>query len=73
MTKDTHKGNGIEPLAGGKYQTNIVEFPLVIQMERILREATRIEILFPIGCESPLPPPNPPPTTYRPRSQEKKA
>ena len=23
-----------------KYQTNIVEFPLVIQMERILREAT---------------------------------
>ena len=43
MKKDTHKGNGIEQLAGEKYQTNIVEFPLVIQMERILREATRIE------------------------------
>ena len=39
---DTHKENGKEQLVGEKYQTNIVEFPLVIQMERILREATRI-------------------------------
>ena len=43
MTKDTHNENGIERLVGEKYQTNIVEFPLVIQMEKILREATRIE------------------------------
>ena len=40
---DTHKENGKEQLVGEKYQTNIVEFPLMIQMERILREATRIE------------------------------
>ena len=43
MTKDIHKGNGIGQSAGGKYQTNIIEFPLVIQMERIVREAYRIE------------------------------
>ena len=40
---DIHKENGTEQLVGEKYQTNIIEFPLVIQMERILREATRLE------------------------------
>ena len=36
---DTHKENGSQNKAvGEKCQTNIVEFPLVIQMERILRE-----------------------------------
>ena len=43
MTKGTRKENGIEQSAGGKYQTNIIEFPLIIQMERIVREAYRIE------------------------------
>ena len=40
---DIHKENGKEQLVGEKYQTNIIEFPLVIQMERIVREAYRIE------------------------------
>ena len=40
---DIHKENGIEQLVGEKYQTNIVGFPLVIQMEKILREAKRVE------------------------------
>ena len=43
MTKGTRKENGIGQSDGGKYQTNIIEFPLVIQMERIVREAYRIE------------------------------
>ena len=38
-----HKGIGNVQSAGGKYQKNIVEFPLVIQMNKILREATRLE------------------------------
>ena len=28
---------------GAKYQKNIVTFPLTIQMDRIVREATRLE------------------------------
>ena len=43
MTKGTRKENGIEQSDGEKYQTNIIEFPLVIQMERIVRESYRIE------------------------------
>ena len=43
MTKGTRKENGIEQSDGGKYQTNIIEFPLVIQMEKIVRDAYRIE------------------------------
>ena len=42
---DTHKENGTEQLVGEKYQTNIVEFPLVIQMERILREDLEVIVL----------------------------
>ena len=40
---DIHKENGTEQLVGEKCQTNIVGFPLVIQMEKILREAKRVE------------------------------
>ena len=35
---DTHKENGTEQLVGEKYQTNIIEFPIQIKMQRILRE-----------------------------------
>ena len=44
---DIHKENGTEQLVGEKCQTNIpnniTKFPLEIQMQKILREATRLE------------------------------
>ncbi len=41
--RDTRKENGTEQLVGEQYQTNIIEFPIQIKMQRILREAIRLE------------------------------
>ena len=40
---DIHKENGTEQLVGEKSQTNIKIFPIEVQMQKILREATRLE------------------------------